>query len=141
MNTLHLDLNTRNYSVKESLEAELNKHLELWESRYGDAFRDRSIEERFTQVIRLAYEKTGRQVVILVDEYDKPLLQAIGNTELQDAYRATLKGFYGALKSMLEDAMNILPSTQADMQYRFLSVYRWKISILVWLNHHLYYTK
>ena len=97
---LHLDLNTRNYSVKESLEAELNKHLELWESRYGDAFRDRSIEERFTQVIRLAYEKTGRQVVILVDEYDKPLLQAIGNTELQDAYRATLKGFYGALKSM-----------------------------------------
>ena len=39
-------------------------------------------------------------MVILVDEYDKPLLQAIGNTELQDAYRATLKGFYGALKSM-----------------------------------------
>ena len=97
---LHLDLNTRNYSVKESLDAELNKHLELWESKYGDAFRDRSLEERFTQVIRLAYEKTGRQVVILVDEYDKPLLQAIGNTELQDAYRATLKGFYGALKSM-----------------------------------------
>ena len=51
-------------------------------------------------MIRLAYEKTGRQVVILVDEYDKPLLQAIGNTELQEAYRATLKGFYGALKSM-----------------------------------------
>ena len=51
-------------------------------------------------IIRRAYEKTGRQVVILVDEYDKPLLQAIGNTELQDAYRATLKGFYGALKSM-----------------------------------------
>ena len=97
---LHLDLNTRNYSVKESLDAELNKHLELWESKYGDAFRDRSLEERFTQVIRLAYEKTGRQVVILVDEYDKPLLQAIGNAELQDAYRATLKGFYGALKSM-----------------------------------------
>ena len=97
---LHLDLNTRNYSAKESLDAELNKHLELWESKYGDAFRDRSLEERFTQIIRLAYEKTGRQVVILVDEYDKPLLQAIGNTELQDAYRATLKGFYGALKSM-----------------------------------------
>ena len=97
---LHLDLNTRNYADKSSLEAELNKHLEQWEAKYGDKYRDRSIEERFTQVIRLAYEKTGRQVVILVDEYDKPLLQAIGNTELQDAYRATLKGFYGALKSM-----------------------------------------
>ena len=97
---LHLDLNTRNYADKSSLIAELNKHLEQWEAKYGDTYRDRSIEERFTQVIRLAYEKTGRQVVILVDEYDKPLLQAIGNTELQDAYRATLKGFYGALKSM-----------------------------------------
>ena len=97
---LHLDLNTRNYADKSSLIAELNKHLEQWEAKYGGTYRDRSIEERFTQVIRLAYEKTGRQVVILVDEYDKPLLQAIGNTELQDAYRATLKGFYGALKSM-----------------------------------------
>ncbi|MCQ2314467.1 MAG: ATP-binding protein [Bacteroidales bacterium] len=97
---LHLDLNTRNYKDKTGLEAELNKHLEQWESKYGDTYRNRSIEERFTQVIRLAYEKTGRQVVILVDEYDKPLLQAIGNVELQDAYRATLKGFYGALKSM-----------------------------------------
>ena len=38
--------------------------------------------------------------MILVDEYDKPMLQAIGNPKLQDAYRATLKGFYGALKSM-----------------------------------------
>ena len=97
---LHLDLNTRNYADKSSLEAELNKHLEQWEAKYGDTYSVRSIEERFTQVIRLAYENTGRQVVILVDEYDKPLLQAIGNTELQDAYRATLKGFYGALKSM-----------------------------------------
>ena len=97
---LHLDLNTRNYADKISLEAELNKHLEQWETKYGDTYSSRSIEERFTQVIRLAYEKTGRQVVILVDEYDKPMLQAIGNTELQDAYRATLKGFYGALKSM-----------------------------------------
>ncbi len=97
---LHLDLNTRNYSTKESLDAELNKHLEFWEAKYGDTYQSRSLEERFTQIIRLAYEKTGRQVVILVDEYDKPLLQAIGNVELQDAYRATLKGFYGALKSM-----------------------------------------
>ena len=97
---LHLDLNTRKYTDKASLEAELNKHLEKWEAKYGDTYRNRSIEERFTQVIGLAYEKTGRQVVILVDEYDKPLLQAIGNVELQDAYRATLKGFYGALKSM-----------------------------------------
>ena len=51
-------------------------------------------------MIRRAYERTGRRVVILVDEYDKPLLQAIGNPELQEAYRSILKAFYGVLKSM-----------------------------------------
>ena len=51
-------------------------------------------------MIRRAYERTGRRVVILVDEYDKPLLQAIGNLELQEAYRSILKAFYGVLKSM-----------------------------------------
>jgi hypothetical protein len=51
-------------------------------------------------VIRRAYEKTGLRVVILVDEYDKPVLQTIENEGLQSIYRSILKGFYGALKSM-----------------------------------------
>lgn len=38
--------------------------------------------------------------MVLVDEYDKPLLQAIGSTELQEAYRNILKAFYRVLKSM-----------------------------------------
>ena len=97
---LHLDLNTKKYENKSSLEAILNMHLEIWESEYGDEKKDRSSEERFMYVIRNAFEKTGKQVVILVDEYDKPLLQAIGNEALQDDYRNTLKAFYGALKSM-----------------------------------------
>ena len=46
-----------------------------------------------------AYEKTGRQVVVLIDEYDKPLLQAYGNDDLLNDYRGTLKAFYGNLKS------------------------------------------
>lgn len=54
---------------------------------------------RFDGIIKRAHEKTGQRVVILVDEYDKPMLQAIGNEELQHAYRETLKPFYGALKS------------------------------------------
>ena len=96
---LHLDLNTREYKDGQSLKDELNKHLEKWEALYGDKYKDRSVEERFYQIIELAYNKTGRQVVILVDEYDKPLLQAIGNDALQAEYRSTLKAFYGALKS------------------------------------------
>ena len=96
---LHLDLNSREYKDESSLEAELNRHLEQWEKLYGDEFRTRATEERFLQVIDKAYEKTGRQVVILVDEYDKPMLQAIGNKALQDAYRSKLKAFYSVLKT------------------------------------------
>lgn len=72
---LHLDLNARNYSDKEALLAELNKHLEIWEAEYGSEYKDRAPEERFQHVIVNAYKKTGEKVVILVDEYDKPLLR------------------------------------------------------------------
>ncbi|MDO4934865.1 MAG: AAA family ATPase, partial [Prevotella sp.] len=95
----HLDLNSRLYENADSLRAELNKHLEIWERRYGDEFKDRALEERFYQVIIKAYEQTGRRVVILVDEYDKPMLQAIGNESLQDEYRNILKAFYSVLKT------------------------------------------
>ncbi len=97
---LHLDLNTEKYDSPVALERIINDHLCRWEMVFGSSESENSLGLRFMGVIRRAYEKTGLQVVILVDEYDKPLLQAIGNTELQDAYRATLKGFYGALKSM-----------------------------------------
>ena len=53
----------------------------------------------FEGIIQRACEKEGQSVVILVDEYDKPMLQAIGNDELQKSFRDTLKAFYGALKS------------------------------------------
>ena len=92
-------MNARQYDRPESLLEELNKHLEIWEQTYGSPYGDRKPEERFYQVIRCAYKKTGQRVVVLVDEYDKPLLQAIGNAELQEAYRNILKAFYGVLKS------------------------------------------
>ena len=96
---LHLDLNVQKYEAKDDLYKVLNRHLELWEQTYDSPYGQREPEERFLQVVRLAYEKTGRQVVILVDEYDKPLLQSIGNEALQSEYRSTLKPFYGVLKS------------------------------------------
>ncbi|MCM1372467.1 MAG: ATP-binding protein [Bacteroides sp.] len=96
---LHMDLNTRNYKDIESLSGILNEYLEKWEALYGDAKKDRVPEERFSYVIEQAFIKTGKRVVILIDEYDKPMLQTIGNESLQEAYRNTLKAFYGALKS------------------------------------------
>ena len=96
---LHLDLNARKYTTPADLDAILNQHLERWEAVYGEEKRDRASEERFAYVIRRASEQTGKGVVVLVDEYDKPLLQAIQNEPLLESYRSTLKAFYGVLKS------------------------------------------
>ena len=96
---LHLDLNVKKYETKADLDKILNRHLEQWEQLYDSPYADRDPEERFLHVVELAHKKTGMPVVILVDEYDKPLLQAIGNNALQTEYRSTLKAFYGVLKS------------------------------------------
>ena len=96
---LHLDLNARNYDSKEALIAILNQHLEKWEVTYGDEKKDRSPEERFCYLLEKIHEQTGNRVVVLIDEYDKPLLQTIGKKELQNQYKDILKAFYGVLKS------------------------------------------
>lgn len=97
---LHLDLNTSKYETEESLDNILNEQLCKWEDFYGKDDSEIYLGRRFMGVIQRAYEKTGHRVAILIDEYDKPMLQAIGNRELQDKFRSTLKEFYGALKSM-----------------------------------------
>lgn len=97
---LHLDLNSEKYDLAESLDNILESNLVKWEKLYGAEPSERSFSLRFAGIISRAYEKTGERVVILVDEYDKPLLQAISNKPLQDDYRSTLKAFYGVLKSM-----------------------------------------
>lgn len=96
---LHIDLNAQKYDTSESLDDILNDILTKWEKVYGAEPSEVSLSLRFQGLIQRAAEKTGQNVVILVDEYDKPMLQAIGNNELQDNYRDTLKAFYGALKS------------------------------------------
>ena len=96
---LHLDLNIEKYDTQESLDKILNDNLEYWESQYGSRPSETSFSLRFAGIIQRACEKTGQRVVILVDEYDKPMLQAIGNEELQKQFRDTLKPFYGALKT------------------------------------------
>ena len=97
---LHLDLNIEKYDTSESLDNILDKSLTAWEKLYGAEPSERSLSLRFAGIIQRAYEKTGQRVVILVDEYDKPMLQSIGNEELQKQFRDALKPFYGALKTM-----------------------------------------
>lgn len=97
---LHLDLNIEKYNTPDSLDKILNDKLKYWENIYGTRPSETSFSLRFAGIVRRAYEQTGQRVAILVDEYDKPMLQAIGNEELQRSFRDTLKPFYGVLKSM-----------------------------------------
>ena len=96
---LHLDLNAEKYDTAEKLDLILSNHLTQWERIYGKGEDERTLSARFGGIIRRASERCGRNVVVLVDEYDKPLLQALQNESLLESYRATLKAFYGVLKS------------------------------------------
>ena len=96
----HLDFNTGLYTNPEGLVSIIDEHLRYFEKNYDIEPNGFSLSERFKAIIRCAYEKTGQKVVILVDEYDKPLLEAIGNEPLQNDYRKMLKSFYGIAKTM-----------------------------------------
>ncbi len=96
---LHLDLNGKEFNTIEDLRKILAITLGECELKYG-GMPDDDPEIRFREVIKAAYNKTGRQVVILIDEYDKPLLSTLNTPELNDQYRSLLKAFYGNLKSM-----------------------------------------
>lgn len=96
---LHLDLNAEKYTEPEALYQVLESALRGWEALYGAQDYEKTFAARFQGVIQRAYDKTGQRVVILIDEYDKPMLQAIDNEGLQKEFRDTLKAFYGALKS------------------------------------------
>ena len=97
---LHLDLNAKTYAEEDSsLFKALDDNLKRWEAEYGIVPDVEDVDIRFGHVVRGIFEKTGRQVVILIDEYDRPLLQNLDNERRQDLFRNTLKGFFGVLKT------------------------------------------
>lgn len=95
----HIDLNTANFREKDSLYMVLNDYLTTWESKYGARESEATLALRFKGVIARAAEKEGCGVVILIDEYDKPILQTLRAPELQAEHRAQLKAFYSVLKT------------------------------------------
>ena len=96
---LRLDWGGKEYNCYEDLIERLNWNFKRWEMQYGITEPERSVDLRFASIIERACEQTGRQVVILIDEYDKPLLEAIGNEPLREMYCSTLRGVYGNLKT------------------------------------------
>ena len=96
---LRFDLTGKSYTAADDLQDHLDKQLAILENKYGIKKEYDSIDVRFQCVIEAAFEKTGRRVVILIDEYDKPIVDNLGNDELADVFRKQLQGFYSVMKA------------------------------------------
>lgn len=96
---LHLDLSGASYTSREVLDSKLANALDIWERQYDIQKRYSAASVRFANVIDAACEATGQQTVILIDEYDKPIIDNLDDPELQEYYRSALQGFYSVLKS------------------------------------------
>ncbi len=96
---LYMDLNSGEYDTVENLESNLNTIFAKWERVYGSLETEDTLSSRFKGIVERAYEKTGEEVVILVDEYDKPILSAVDDEELQEKFRRKLKAIYSVLKT------------------------------------------
>lgn len=96
---LRFDLTGKSYTSAEDLQDHFDKQLVILENKYGIRKEYDSIDVRFQCVIEAAYKKTGHRVVILIDEYDKPIMDNFGNEELSDYFRTQLQGFYSVMKA------------------------------------------
>jgi len=99
----YFDFNTGQYDLKDALNERLHVLLKDAETQYGimpTKEEQPFFSSRFERLIKTVYQQTGKQAVILVDEYDKPLLQTMGvNEPLNEQYRNTLKAFYSVIKT------------------------------------------
>lgn len=96
---LHIDFTGANYKAEGELEAKFDEILSKMERELGVDWHDKPASVRFGKIIETTSKQSGRRVVILIDEYDKPLLETVGMPEMQEKYRAQLRGLYGNLKN------------------------------------------
>ena len=96
---IYFDFNIGDFTDEENFRASIGRKLDEYEKIYGIRNeKATSPSDRFSGLIKQAHEKTGLQAAILIDEYDKPLLNAIGHEGLVDRFRMILKSFYGVIK-------------------------------------------
>ena len=94
-----MDLSGKSYDSPEVLQQVFDDYLSRWEKKYGVDNKYTVPGIRFGQVIEAAYTQTGRRAVILIDEYDKPIMDNLGNDRLSDIFRNQLQGFYSVMKA------------------------------------------
>lgn len=106
----YFDFNRKNYKRETALEELLTDHMKEWERIYGDDYSDSPLEERFQHLLVKAVEQSAetsadhkkRKAVVLIDEYDKSLLETMSDPKLEEHNKAVFKGFFSTLKSFDE---------------------------------------
>ncbi|MBR4265981.1 MAG: ATP-binding protein [Bacteroidales bacterium] len=96
---LHFDFNSGTYNSVEDVQSRISYMISQYEKIFGKDEAAKQNSERFESLINSTAAQTGKEVVVLVDEYDKPLLNNIDNKELQNKIRSELKAFYSVLKT------------------------------------------
>ena len=114
----HLDFNGDNFTEGGILQKKIEGHIAEWESLYGKSPNKQTLGERFAYVLKQAHKQYGRRAVVLIDEYDKPMLDVLdtgyttivdGQTRpLEEVHREILKGFYSVFKAADEDLQFVL---------------------------------
>ena len=97
---LHFSLASAKRGTVQDLEDIITMQLEDAESKYGIPQSETNITKRFTRLVKDIYEKTGTQVVVLIDEYDAPMLTVLHNSERLEQMRTELQAFYSPLKDL-----------------------------------------
>ena len=96
---LHFDMSRAKHVDKETLESMLSTQLEAYETVYGSSSPGKTLNDRLALLIRRAYEQAGRQVVVLIDEYDAPLLDVVHEEKDLPVLRNVMRNFYSPLKA------------------------------------------
>ncbi|RGU93164.1 ATP-binding protein [Segatella copri] len=95
---LHFDMSGGKHMEKEQLEDYLSNRLEAEERKWGITHTKRGANDRLTELITTAYEISGKQVVVLIDEYDAPMLDVAHDKETFDVLRNVMRNFFSPLK-------------------------------------------
>ena len=97
---LHFDMSTAKHMDKETLEQELNGKLSDYEEIYGKSKTGKTkLNQRLESLIVNAYAQTGSKVVVIIDEYDAPLLDVVHEDEQLPQLRQVMRNFYSPLKA------------------------------------------
>ena len=95
---LHFDMSGAKHMEREQLERYLDWLLRPYEETYGCVNADKDANVRFANIVKKAYEQTGQKAVVIIDEYDAPLLDVVHEDEKLPVLRNVMRNFYSPLK-------------------------------------------